>query len=293
VTQHFTVVEDIDSVVAAVECLDRSARWRIAAAYPLEFAAFHPQGLARVGDRLLLSSAELLGDAEPYPSADIGYSGHGRGHVFELDMTGRLLREIVVGEGEIFHPGGISYDGRQVWVPAAEYRPDSSSIVYRLDPGTMTIDEVFRFDDHIGAIAHDWLTGLLHAATWGSARLLVLDTTGKMLRSSVNKSRFVDYQDYAAVGHGKLVCTGVTEYPLPSGEKFSLGGIGVVDMATGLIHHETPVTLLSPAGRTVTFNAVHLEVLSDPARLRMYAVPDDSPTPAGGSTLLVVDAPLD
>jgi hypothetical protein len=259
----------------------------------LEFAAFHPQGLARVGDRLLLSSAELLGDT-PYPTAQAGYSGHGRGHVFELDMTGGLLRETIVGEGDIFHPGGICYDGRHVWVPVAEYRPDSRAIVYRLDPDTMTTEEAFRFDDHIGAVAHDRLTGLLHAATWGSARLIVLDPiSGKVLRNSLNNSRYVDYQDCATVGHGKLVCTGVTEYPLPSGETFSLGGIGVVDVATGFMQHETPVTTLSPAGRTLTFNAVHLEVLADPAILRMYAVPDDSPTPAGGSTLLVAEAPLD
>ena len=34
----------------------------------------------------------------------------------------------------MYHPGGIDYDGRHIWVSVAEYRPNSRSIVYRIDP---------------------------------------------------------------------------------------------------------------------------------------------------------------
>ena len=32
----------------------------------------------------------------------------------------------------MYHPGGIDYDGRHIWVPVAEYRPNSRSIIYRV-----------------------------------------------------------------------------------------------------------------------------------------------------------------
>jgi hypothetical protein len=128
-------------------------------------------------------------------------------------------------------------------------------------------------------------------ATWGSREFLALDVNGKVLHRFLTNSRYIDFQDCAAVGYGKLVCSGVTEYPLDSGGVFSLGGIAVVDVSTGYMRHEVPITVLSPAGRVVTFNAVHLEVLRQAPALRMYAVPDDGLAP-GESSLLVIEVPL-
>lgn len=288
------MVDDIDSVSEAVIRLDRSTPWELTAQYPLEFSVYHPQGITRTDNHLLVSSVEILEGTVRYPEPRDGYDrspGRGRGHVFALDMEGRLVRQTTVGEGSLYHPGGIAFDGEIVWVSTSEYRPDSQAIVYRMDPDTLEATEVFRFPDHIGAIAHDRLTGLLHAATWGSSQFLALDVNGRVLHRYSNNSRYVDFQDCAAVGYGKLVCTGVTEYPLSSGGVFSLGGITVVDVSTGYMQHEVPVTALSPAGRVVTFNAVHLDVHPDTGRLRMYAVPDDGLAP-GESTLLVMEPSL-
>ena len=55
-------------------------------------------------------------------------------------------------------------------MPVAEYRPDSRSIVYRVDPETMTASEVFRVADHIGAIVHNTDDGTLRGVSWGSRR---------------------------------------------------------------------------------------------------------------------------
>ena len=288
------VADDVDSVADAVERLDRFAAWEITGRYPLDFTAYHPQGITRVGDRLLMSSVEIIQDTARHPEPLDGHDrspGRGQAHVFEMDLSGRLLRQATLGEDTVYHPGGIAFDGQFVWVPTSEYRPDSRAIIYRLDPETFEITEAFRFPDHLGAIAHDRLTGLLHVATWGSGRFLALDANGRVLHSSVNNSRYVDFQDCAAVGYGKLVCTGVTEYPIDTGGVFSLGGIAVVDVSSGYMRHEVPVTLLSPAGRAVTFNAVHLEVVRDEAKLRMYAVPDDGLAP-GESSLLIIDVAL-
>ena len=53
-------------------------------------------------------------------------------------MKGNLVTDLKLGEGSIYHPGGIDYDGRYIWVAVAEYRPNSRSIIYRVDPATMT-----------------------------------------------------------------------------------------------------------------------------------------------------------
>ena len=46
--------------------------------------------------------------------------------------TGSSARgsELAIGEGSIYHPGGMDYDGKSIRVPAAEYRPNSRAISY-------------------------------------------------------------------------------------------------------------------------------------------------------------------
>jgi hypothetical protein len=268
-----------DPVVRAVNGLTRSATWSVAREIPLAFATYHPQGLARVGDRLYLSSVEVIDRP----------AGKGRGHLFELDLSGRLLRQIQLGEGPIYHPGGIDYDGRHLWVPVGEYFPDSSSIVYRVDPATLRASEAFRVADHVGGVVRDPASGLLHGVTWGSRRTYTWTTRGTMVRHGDNESHYVDFQDCAAAGAGQAVCTGLTEYPTGPGTRFDLGGIAVVDLRGGAVRHEVPVTVLSANRHVVTRNPVHLEVSGE--RLRMWAAPDDAEEP-GGTRLLVLETPV-
>ena len=119
-------------IAPLVRGIDRTTGWEHVATIPLVFDTFHPQGLARVGDRLFLSSVEILEPTERYPEPLDGYDrtpGRGVGHLFVLDLEGNLLADVVLGEGDVYHPGGIDTDGTSVWVPVAEYRPDSASIV--------------------------------------------------------------------------------------------------------------------------------------------------------------------
>lgn len=279
-------------VLEAVRSLDRTATWTAVKELSLNFPTFHPQGLARVGDRLYLSSVEVLEAPVRYPEPVDGYDrtpGKGRGHLFELDLSGRLLREIVLGEGTVYHPGGIDFDGRYLWVPVAEYRPDSRSIVYRVDPKSLDAEEVFRVSDHIGGVVRDPDTGRLHGVSWGSRRFYTWTGRGKTVDRVANESHYIDFQDCASTGAGQAVCTGLTEYPTGDGAKFNLGGIAVVDLKSGTVGHEVPVTQLSPNGHVVTRNPVHLEVEGD--RLRMWAAPDDGEE-SGGTRLLVLETPI-
>ena len=41
----------------------------------------------------------------------------------------------------MYHPGGIDYDGEYIWGPVAEYRPNSESIIYKVDAETLKVEK--------------------------------------------------------------------------------------------------------------------------------------------------------
>src|SRR5262245_31555356 len=97
--------------------LTRGSTWRPVATLPLNFPTHHPQGMVRVGDRFYVTSVEIIEGTQRYPSLRDGLdrsAGRGRGHLFEIDLQGNLQRQITLGEGDVYHPGGIDYDGRNI-----------------------------------------------------------------------------------------------------------------------------------------------------------------------------------
>jgi hypothetical protein len=196
----------------------------------------------------------------------------------------------------MYHPGGIDYDGRSLWVPVAEYRPNSRSIVYRVDPAAMTASEVLRFGDHIGGIVHNTDDATLHGVSWGSRRFYrwTLGTDGRVTNAKLppaklrtrNPSHYVDYQDCKYAGRRRMLCTGVTEMrATPGAAPFRLGGIELVDLRDGRPLHQVPVLLWTPGGLDMTHNPTWFE--SSAAGLRGYFLPDDDT-----STLYVYEVRL-
>ena len=155
--------------------------------------------MVKIGETLFVSSVEVI-DRE---------AGKGVGHLFKIDMGGRLVADLRLGDGALYHPGGIDYDGKDIWVPVAEYRPDSRSIVYRVDPATMKATEVFRAADHIGAIVHNTDDDALHGISWGSRRFYRWTTGGESRGVTLNTSHYIDYQDCKYAGGRRMLCTGV------------------------------------------------------------------------------------
>jgi len=268
------VQQDARSIVAErVRSLTRSSHWTLVASVPVTFRTFHPQGMVKIGESVFVSSVEVI-DRD---------AGKGVGRLFKMDMSGHLAGELKLGEGAIYHPGGIDYDGRSIWVPVAEYRPDSRSIVYRVDPGTMKAEEVFRVDDHIGAIVHDTDESTLHGVSWGSRRFYRWTERGAVTRRSLNTSHYLDYQDCKYVGSHQMLCTGVTEIrSAPGGPLFRLGGLELVDLGDVRPLHQVPVLLWTASGLDMTHNPVWIEP-SD-AGLRGYFMPEDD-----RSTLYIYD----
>lgn len=285
------------SLVDALRSLDRSTEWELVDTIPLGFPTHHPQGLAIVGDRLFVSSVEILEPTERFDEPVDGYDrspGAGAGHVFVLTRDGELLDDVEVGEGDIYHPGGIDFDGTDVWVPVAEYRPDSAAIVYRLDPESLAVTEAFRYPDHVGGVVRDPDSGLVHGVTWGSRRLVTWTGTGSPLAAVANPSHLIDWQDCQFVGDGMQLCSGVTGLATTEDDvSYELGGMALIDLATGTTVNAVPIPLFSSAGHVATRNPVALEV--DGSVLRMYAAPDDGPSdedPDAVTELLVYEAQL-
>jgi uncharacterized protein DUF6454 len=254
--------------------LTRNSSWTRAASVPMKFATYHPQGMVKIGNALLISAVEVKSRAE----------GIGVGHLFKSDLQGNLVASRTLGEGALYHPGGIDYDGKYVWVPVGEYRPDSRSIVYRVDPETLNAIEVLRVDDHIGAVARNTDDNTLHGVSWGSRRLYrwTLDRDGRVTNAAapladirtINPSHYVDYQDCKYVGGRQMLCTGVSEIRRSQdAEPFRLGGMDLVSLIDGRPVHQVPVFLWTPTGLDMTHNPVWVEAAG--AGLRAYFLPED------------------
>ena len=292
-----TLPADTRSIIAdRVRMLTRDSSWQMVAVVPIAFRTYHPQGMVKIGVTLFVSSVEIKVPTRRLPKPVDGYdrdTGDGVGHLFKIDMAGNLIADLRLGEHTIYHPGGIDYDGKYIWVPVAEYRPNSRSIIYRVDPEKMTATEVFRFADHIGGIVHNTDDNSLHGVSWGSRRFYrwTLGHDGKVSNATtppeklrtMNTSHYLDYQDCKYAGGGRMLCTGVTELRrTPGAEPFRLGGIDLVDLHDGRPLHQVPVLLWTAGGLDMTHNPVWIEPSA--TGLRGYFMPEDDK-----STLYIYD----
>lgn len=270
----------------------RSTVWTQVQKIPLRFTTHHPQGFALVGDKIFMSSVEIVEPTVQYPEPVDGLdrsAGKGVGHLFVMDRQGNLVRDITLGEGDAYHPGGIDFDGTSVWVPVGEYRPNSASIIYRVDPQTYEVNEAFRVADHVGGVVRDAALGAVHGVSWGSRTLYTWTPWGRELRESPNPNHFIDYQDCQYVAGHEQICSGIAGLPAPGGGSYELGGLALLDLHDNRILHEVPFPQFSTAGHVVTRNPVALEVAGD--TLRLLAAPDDGDEGVG-TELLVYETPI-
>ena len=245
--------------------LTRNTQWNLVQSVRMSFDTYHPQGLVKTPEGFILSSVEVRNRN----------AGEGVGHLFKVSAAGALTADLKLGEGAIYHPGGIDFDGESVWVPVAEYRPESQSIIYKVDPKTMRATEVFRFPDHIGAIVHNTDDGTLHGVSWGSRRFYRWTLDGKNAARTLNPSHYVDYQDCKYVGSRRMLCTGVTEIRRAANvEPLRLGGIDLIDLGSGRPIHQVPLLLWTESGLDMTHNPVWLE--PTPTGIRGYFIPEDN-----------------
>lgn len=290
-----TLAAPIDQRVAMrVETLTRATEWTQVAAIPIAFKTFHPQGMVKIGNDFYVSSVEIRTLPKKLPAPVDGHpydAGVGVGHLFKIGADGSLIADLILGEGSIYHPGGIDYDGSSIWLPVAEYRPDSRAIVYKVDPATMTATKVFSVADHIGGVVHDIAGGRIEGVSWGSRRFYSwpVPRHGGVVNASTahpiaNPENYIDYQDCHDAGRRLMLCAGVAEYKVtPDAPAFQLGGIDLVDLATRRSVWQSPIALWAKSGQAMTQNPFWIEPTA--TGLRAYFMPDDD-----SSTLFVFDA---
>lgn len=266
-----------------IQSLTRNTNHRIISTVDLDFDTHHTQGMTRAKGHFFLSAVDAIDRAK----------GIGKGYLFRFNENGEHDKTITLGEGAAYHPGGIDFDGKHIWVSVAEYRPDSTSIIYRVDPDTMDAEEVFRFNDHLGGIVS---TGTqLVGVSWGSRNFYrwELDPEGNVrdpdapLRKS-NPSHFIDYQDGQWIPDTNLILFGgVASYALPERQRgsASVGGIALVDVTTLMPQFEIPIPVYSKRGRVMNQNPIYAEV--NEKGIQIHFIPDDS-----RSTLYTVEFSL-
>ncbi len=257
----------------AIGLLSGSSRWVLKEQTTFQFNTYHPQGLTRCGEHFFLSSVEII---EPARHGDA--PGIGRGHLFRTDIHGALTGHVDLGEGDIYHPGGIDFDGTWVWVPVAEYRPYSRSIIYRVDPESLEKFEVFRTDDHISAIVARPTSAALHGFSWASRHIyswpldadLKVTVPGKppILLGRFAMSPTIAHQDCQYLGDGLAICSGTFD---------GYGAIDVIDLENNkVINHVLVDFIRSADGFPLTRNPHYAERHGN--KLRFYFAPDDNKT---------------
>lgn len=270
----------------------RDTTWKLVDSVRLRAKTWHPEGIVKLGDRWVVSSVQVTEPTVRYPNGQIidgtdRTPGAGFGHLMSFDAHGKLLADRVLNPAGApeYHPGGLDYDGRRLWVTLAQYRPSSSSTFLRIDPATLATTPVLHANDHFGGVVHDTARRRLVTLNWGSRaasswRIPRRPQLGGFAqpRSVVrNPSHFVDYQDCKYLGrvpahrHPLMLCGGITQYGT-----FQLGGIGLLDTKTLSPVWEVPITTLSPAGNVVTRNPIDVDVVD--GKLRVYLAPDDDAT---------------
>ncbi|MEU6141840.1 DUF6454 family protein [Streptomyces sp. NPDC047081] len=263
------------------EAVDRNTAWQLTGKLKLDFTTYHTEGMVRAGGHIFLSAVQIIEPTQKYPTPVGGYDrtpGRGIGHVFVMDEDGKLQRDIVLGEGDMYHPGGIDSDGSSVWVPVAQYRPNSSAVIYRIDLKTLGVHKEFEVKDHIGGIVRDKVTGDLIGNNWGSRHFYEWNARGRLVAEWDNPDYFIDYQDCQYVPDRKMLCGGVTNLPQTTAAGgtsavYELGGMGLIDLRTHQVLRDVPFQQWSTAGHVATRNPLKLSADGD--KLTMWAAPDN------------------
>ncbi|WJH26077.1 DUF6454 family protein [Pseudarthrobacter defluvii] len=273
----------------------RNTDWQQTSRLKLNFPTFHTEGIAYSQDHIFLSAVQILEPTTKFPTPQGGYDrtpGKGIGHLFVMDRAGNLQKDITLGEGDMYHPGGIDFDGTNVWVPVAQYRPDSSAIIYKVDAATLDVHKQFEVKDHFGGIIFDKQTGHLVGNTWGSRRFAEWDLQGKELSTWENPNYFIDYQDCQYVPNARMLCAGVTNLPQTpaaggTGATYELGGMAMIDLKSHGVIRDVPFQKWSTAGHVATRNPFKMTAAG--SHLTMKVAPDNGDE-GNGTEILTYEA---
>lgn len=258
--------------------------WQLVESIDLKFDTYHPQGMLKVDDTFYITTVKV--ERRPRytrqgKQVSIMDEGAGKGYLMQFDAGGNLLKCIELCEGAIFHPGGMDFDGRYIWVPITKYYPYSRSLIVRVDVRSHQVEKVCYVDDSIGAIIHDTDNNILVGANWDADEFLTwqLDSALEVKdaeltaaeRRHANTAKHLAIQDSKYIGGGKMVGFG-----LKNGPKGRVGGFDVIDTRTFEKLRSADIELRTPRKSIVSGNPSTIEIVGD--KMRLYFAPEDNKT---------------
>lgn len=258
--------------------------WQLVESIDLKFDTYHPQGMLKVGDTFYITTVKV--ERRPRytrqgKQVSVMDEGAGKGYLMQFDAGGNLLKCIELCEGAIFHPGGMDFDGRYIWVPITKYYPYSRSLIVRVDVRSHQVEKVCYVDDSIGAIIHDTDNNILVGANWDADEFLTwqLDSALEVKdaeltaaeRRHANTAKHLAIQDSKYIGGGKMVGFG-----LKNGPKGRVGGFDVIDTRTFEKLRSADIELRTPRKSIVSGNPSTIEIVGD--KMRLYFAPEDNKT---------------
>lgn len=184
-------------------------------------------------------------------------------HQFSGD-SGKIEREVEIDAGERFHPGGIALDGEYIWIPIAEYRPSSTSVIQRRNRETLSLSFAFDVPDHIGCIAAtpEYLIG----GNWDAKEFYVWDRNGRLV-NKVHSETQNAYQDMKFSG-GYLVASGLLPNQTGVIDWLEVPSFRLVRrLAAGQTDRQIPFT---QEGMTIRGTELLLLPEDDPSRLFIF-----------------------
>lgn len=303
--------------------LSRNSPWSLISDLSLRFPTFHPQGLAVDEAHYYLSTVEILSptqklsrtDDQPYDRTP----GWGIGHLLIISRaTGQLEHDILLNHDAkgapsnenvphtnddvgsdrslCYHPGGIHLSSAtsQLYIPIAQYRPHSYSLVLVLDTQTLTVRELLSCREHIGGIAVDEQLDRVWGITWGSRHFVEWNlSTRQELHRWPNPSETWDLQDLCYLGAGWCLGGGIAELIVPTDgpvsgaaahRKIEFGGLSLMHLTQRKLVKDVPVQSWTEVGHVMTRNPIAMELVAERtesgngdlvSRVRIWLAPDD------------------
>ena len=234
-----------------------------------------------VGDRIYLSSVEIIEPPVKYPAPVDGYDrtpGKGVGHLFVLEKDGTLIEDIVLGEGDMYHPGGLDVDQNgDIWLPGRRVPARQRGHHLQGRPRHLRAQEdVHRRRPRRRGRPRPGDRSAGRPVLGLAPLLRVDDQRASRRRRWLNDSHFVDYQDCEYVASRKALCSGHRRAAGPArrGHGYELGGFALLDLRDP---HGSCTRCRRSCGRPPATWSPATPPTSTPsaAHLTMYAAPDD------------------
>ena len=174
----WTVVAVIFISLPALSQTNGIPGWNLSRTLELKAQTHHVQGIEFDAHTLWVTSVD---------------SDNHKGFLQEFSFdSGEMLQSAEIQDNERFHPGGIAADGDSLWIPVAEYRAHSSSVIEKRNKKSLKVTFAFQVADHIGCVA--MVKGFLVGGNWDSREFYVWDHNGKLIRK-VESGTNNAYQD--------------------------------------------------------------------------------------------------